>query len=432
MRAAAIAALPVLRSVRTPRTLRTPARAIAVLMITILVLLGVTPWQQTATGEGRVIAYSPLDREQRIEAPVEGRVVRWYVQEGSVVKEGDPIADLADNDPAIVSRLQAERGALVKRLDAANARVVAGESRITALEASRKAALAAAQLRVQMASQRVVAARKAVEAAQAADKTARLNLDRQRALADKGLSATRALELAELDFARASTDLDRAAAAEALARSEELAIEGDRLKVEADTAASIEDARASVNVAHGEVANSTVEIARVDTRLARQGAQEVKAPRGGTIHRVHARQGGDIVKSGDVLAVLVPGVDDRAVELWVDGRDVPLLRQSGAVRLQFDGWPALQFSGWPQAAVGTFGGRVAVIDPTDDGKGKFRVIVVPDEHEPWPTASYLRQGARANGWIMLGRVRLGYELWRQFNGFPPAVAPPPNASKESK
>lgn len=432
MKAAAAAALPVLRSVRTPRAIRAPARAVAILIFAVVVLLGITPWQQTATGEGRVIAYSPLDREQRIEAPIEGRLVRWYVQEGTVVKEGDPIVDIADNDPDIVTRLNNERAALSKRLEAGSARVHAGEARIRALEASRNAATSAAQLRVKMATQRVTAARKSVEAAQAADKTARLNLDRQRALVDKGLSPTRSLELAELDAARASTDLDRALAGDSLARSEELAIEGDRLKVEADTMAMIEDARATVAVAQGEVANATVELARIDTRLARQGAQEVKAPRAGMIHRVVARQGGDMVKSGDVLALLVPGVDDRAVELWVDGRDVPLLRQSGEVRIQFEGWPALQFSGWPQAAVGTFGGRIAVIDATDDGKGKFRVIVVPDEREPWPQATYLRQGARANGWAMLGRVRLGYELWRQFNGFPPAVAPPGVAPKEAK
>lgn len=39
--------------------------------------------------------------------------------------------------------------------------------------------------------------------------------------------------------------------------------------------------------------------------------------------------------------------------------------------------------------------------------------------------SYLRQGVRALGWIQLGRVRLGYELWRLFNGFPPALPSEP-------
>ena len=36
---------------------------------------------------------------------------------------------------------------------------------------------------------------------------------------------------------------------------------------------------------------------------------------------------------------------------------------------------------------------------------------------------YLRQGVRVNGWVMLDQVRLGFELWRQFNAFPPTVTP---------
>jgi hypothetical protein len=34
---------------------------------------------------------------------------------------------------------------------------------------------------------------------------------------------------------------------------------------------------------------------------------------------------------------------------------------------------------------------------------------------------------RANGWVLLDVVSLGYELWRQFNGFPPVVALEPPA-----
>jgi hypothetical protein len=39
---------------------------------------------------------------------------------------------------------------------------------------------------------------------------------------------------------------------------------------------------------------------------------------------------------------------------------------------------------------------------------------------------------RALGWIQLGTVRLGYELWRQFNGFPPALPSEPKVSASAK
>jgi hypothetical protein len=103
---------------------------------------------------------------------------------------------------------------------------------------------------------------------------------------------------------------------------------------------------------------------------------------------------------------------------------MPMVMAGAPVRLQFEGWPALQFSGWPSVAVGTFGGRVVLVDPTDNGRGRFRVLVEPDERdEPWPSNRFLRQGVRANGWVLLNVVPLGFELWRQFNGFPPVISP---------
>ena len=250
-------------------------------------------------------------------------------------------------------------------------------------------------------------------------------------LADQGIASLRTRELAELDFARAETELARSRATLSAARAEEQAVAADLVRVGTDGFASIADARASRAAAQAEVAASTAELARIDVRLARQSTQRITAPRDGTILRLMAGTGAEMLKAGDPLLVFVPDTDARAVELWVDGNDVPLLRDGRHVRLQFEGWPALQFSGWPSVAVGTFGGRVAVIDAVDDGRGKFRVLVVPDGHEPWPAGRFLRQGVRAHGWILLNRVSLAFELWRQFNGFPPAIPAEPGTSPAS-
>jgi hypothetical protein len=94
----------------------------------------------------------------------------------------------------------------------------------------------------------------------------------------------------------------------------------------------------------------------------------------------------------------------------------------------------VQFAGWPSVAVGTFGGEVAAVDPMDDGKGQFRVQVRPTEQQRWPSKRFLRQGVRANGWVMLNQVSLGYEIWRQLNGFPPVISPeePSRGSKKDE
>lgn len=412
--------LPALRLVRSPQALRLLARVISGLLVLTTFSLIFVPWQQTSMGTGRVVAHGALDRQQNIEAPIDGRIVRWWVSEGSKVKTGDPIVELSDIDPEIMLRLDRERDAVLSRLEAARARAKAIEARMKALSESRSSAVEAATSRVAMAKDRVRAAENAVEAAAAAEVAASLNLERQTSLAKEGLASTRAVEVAQLEQARAATDLQRARAGLEAARSELKAVESDRRKVANDADAGLDEARATHAIALAEEAAATGELTRLESRLARQASQYVTAPREGTILRLSAFEGAAMVRAGTPLAVLVPEGGQPAVELWVSGNDVPLMSEGRKVRLQFEGWPAIQFSGWPSVAVGTFGGRIALVDAADDGAGKFRVLVVPDGDEPWPAARFLRQGVRAHGWVLLDSVSLGFELWRQFNGFPPS------------
>jgi hypothetical protein len=194
-----------------------------------------------------------------------------------------------------------------------------------------------------------------------------------------------------------------------------------------------ETAKAELQKARGEAALAEKELSEIEGKLAKQQNQVVTAPRDGTIVRLLANEGGEIVKEGDPLFVLVPEAAQRAVEIWVSGNDAPLVSIGSAVRLQFEGWPAVQFAGWPSVAVGTFGGRVVNVDATDNGKGQFRVLVLPEDGANWPSQRYLRQGVRANGWILLNQVRLGYEVWRRLNGFPPVISPTePKDGKDDK
>lgn len=408
-----------LRMVSEPRASRTLARILAGALLVVAPALALLPWQQNSPGKGRVSAYTPVERQQNIEAPIEGRLAKWYVQEGTRVRAGDPIADISDNDPEILQRLEREKDALEERLTAAQTRYVAVDERVASLKASQQAAVSAAEARVRMARDRVRSAEQALEAAEATEQTAVLHLERQQGLYEKGLASKRTVELAELDKARTYVDVERARVSLSAAKSDVAAMQSDQNRVQSDTTALIKDATASRASVQADIASAKAEIARIEVRLARQRTQSIEAPRDGTILRVQARQGTEMVKAGDVLAVLVPDTGERAVELWIDGNDVNLVHPGRKVRLQFEGWPAIQASGWPTLAVGTFGGRVAFVDAADDGHGKFRVMVVPSGEESWPDASMLRQGTRTNGWILLDRVSLGYEIWRQLNGFPP-------------
>jgi adhesin transport system membrane fusion protein len=413
-----------LHGVQAPRAARVLARLLVVLLLVGIALLVVTPWQQTIPGAGRVIAFSPEERPQNIEAPIDGRIVAWHVVEGQLVKRGDPIVDLTDNDPAIIERLGQERDQTALTIDQGEMRVRSIEDRIRGLIDTQRTAVEAARLRVKMAVERTAAAEQALAAARAAKVTAQLNLERQNALSGKGLTSTRNVELAVLEAAQRDAEVDRAVATLNAARSEQQSLDAELLRTDADARTRVDEARALLASAQSDVAKARAELTKVDVRVARQQTQRVLAPADGTVLRVVARQSGELLKSGAPLAVLVPASRKNVVELWVDGNDMPMIQVGRTVRLQFEGWPALQFTGWPSIAVGTFGGRVMLVDSTDNGKGKFRVLVEPDPaDEPWPGAHYLRQGVRANGWVLLNMVPIGWEIWRQFNGFPPVVAP---------
>ncbi|NJD05685.1 MAG: HlyD family efflux transporter periplasmic adaptor subunit [Methylococcaceae bacterium] len=408
----------------TPPWARAMARWLALILLLLLVGLGFTPWQQNVRGIGRVVAYAPVERQQTIAAPVESRLLRWLVREGSKVQTGDVLAELSDNDPQLLQRLEAERETVLARRQAGETRLEAARRQLAMAETARPQALEAARARVAMAEQRRQAARHAVTAAEAAGHTARLNLDRQDRLQGKGLSSRRTLELAQLEMAQRETETERARASLRASDSELEALRADLRKLEADTASAVEKSRADLNKTLEEFNYLLADLLKLETRIARQRTQTVTAPRAGQILRLLANPGAELLKSGQALAILVPDAAERAVELWMDGNDVPLITPGRPVRLQFEGYPAVQFGGWPELAVGSFGGTVALIDATDDGRGKFRVLVTPDpDDQPWPGERFLRQGVRTHGWVLLARVSLGYELWRIFNGFPPIVLP---------
>ncbi len=406
------------------RAARLLARMLLGFVALAVISLFVVPWQQSVTGRGRVIAYAPVERQQAIDAPVAGRVVKWHVQEGDRVSKGDVVVALSDNDPDILERLARERTAVQRQLDAAELSIAVAEGKVASLEMMRAAATSSADFKRQAAVDKRSAAEQARQSAEIEAQTSALNLARVQDLHPKGLASTRDLELARMSAQTTAAKLGSATAKLSASEREVSALTAEREKIDADSHAKVQEAQASLQKSRSDAAKAQASLAKMEVRLAQQQTMEVRAPREGTVFRLVAREGGEFVKAGDVLAILVPETAQLAVELWLDGNDVPLVYASRHVRLQFEGWPAVQFVGWPSVAVGTFRGDVAFVDATDDGAGDFRVVIVPTEEEPWPESRYLRQGVRANGWVLLNRVSIGYELWRQFNGFPPMVTPP--------
>jgi len=328
-----------LATIRVPRVMRVVFFMILASIIIAVAFLIYVPWVQTTSGQGVVTTLSPNERKQDINALVPGRIEEWYVRDGSTVKKGDPIVRIADIDPNLIERLQAERAQIALQLDAA------------------KSALA----------------------------TARIDERRARELFEAGLAARR-------DF---------------------------------------EQAQIRINEREGQVAAAQAALNRADVNLSRQSVQIVRAPRDGFIQSLNAGDAATYINAGDVLATFVPDGAVRVVEIFIDGRDVALVRPGDQTRIQFEGWPAVQFSGWPSVAVGTFGGRVISVDQSAQVDGRFRVLIAEEKPDGygWPEERYVRFGAAVQAWVLLETVPVGYEIWRQLNNFPPQLPAPTSNGK---
>ena len=154
--------------------------------------------------------------------------------------------------------------------------------------------------------------------------------------------------------------------------------------------------------------------------LARQETRTKYAPMDGTIVRLQSGGSATYVTAGSILGWFVPGNVERQISIKINGLDAALATKGKKVRIQFEGWPTFQFSGWPGLSVGTFEGVVSFVEPVADQFGMFTVWIAPvNTTVAWPEHESARLGSRVRAWILLEEVRLGYELWRQLNNFPP-------------
>ncbi len=433
------AGLPSLHRTRTPRLARRLSRVLAIALVLLPLLLVFVPWTQTVHGTGKVVAFHPVQRPQYVVSPIEGRIKKWYVVEGDRVKGGQRIVEMVDNDPELERRLLAEEQAIVDRLRAAEARVRDIENRVANVQASWELAKSVQAAVLQQAKLQLQTFQFDLIGLEAEQLSMQQNYDRIRSLVNSemgGLASVRDLEVATQNLNTATAKVNAQKLRIQLAEQSVKVAQDSLEKMEADRLAQISQERASLRAAEAEVALIRREKTQIEVRIARQRAQYVDSPVDGTVFRLLAagEAGGILVRPGERLAIIVPDIKSEnnkhgltgenypgiVAELQIDGNDLPLIRKGDAVRLQFEGWPAVQFVGWPSVAVGTFGGRVYLVDPTADDKGYFRILVEPDpSDQPWPDQDYLRQGVRAQGWVVLNRVSLGWELWRRLNTFPP-------------
>lgn len=407
-----------------------PAERISWWLVGILVagiIILFLPWTQNIQAEGVLTTLKPSQRPQTIHSTIAGRIEAWYVNEGDTVAVGDTIAFLSEikDDyfdpnliPRISSQVTAKEGAMQAYQDKANA--LSGQ--IRALEASQ-------QLKLEQAMNKVIQTKLKVQSD---------SID----LIAEGISA----EIAETQFARwdtlyqmgqkSRTDLEAKrnkmmeTQAKLVSQQNKLAASRQeynnvilqRNNVTNEFREKIAKAQSDRQSALSNLYASEGDIAKLqNTRSnyeARVAFRYITSPQRGFINKALKPGIGETVKEGEAIVSIVPMVQQKAAEIYIEPVDVPLVRKGEHVRLEFDGWPTIVFSGWPNTSFGTFGGRVFAVENDISKNGKYRVLIEEDpDSEPWP--ELLRVGSGVRGFALLNDVPLWYELWRQLNSFPP-------------
>jgi membrane fusion protein, adhesin transport system len=396
---------------------------LAALLLTLLFL----PWTQNVRSKGYITTLSPDQRPQTIQSTIAGRIEKWYVREGQLIKKGDTIVFLSEIktdyfDPELLSRTQAQVNAKESSVQSYGEKARALEEQIAATNTELKFKKNQLRNKFEQAKLKVVSERNELQAANVDLETETKQLVRTEELYRQGLKSLTEVENKRLKRqqtqAKATISDNKLQQAQQELDNIELQLRGIESEYVAKNAKTSSEKYSTLSDRYEAQANVSKLKNQYSNYAARAQFYYITAPRDCYVTKAKAVGVGETVKEGEDIVSIVPAKMNLAVEMYIEPIDLPLVKLGTTVRFVFDGWPAFVFSGWPGTSVGTYSGRVVAVDNVADDKGKFRLLIAPDSSRAaWPTA--LRPGSGASGIALLNDVPIWYELWRQLNGFPP-------------
>jgi len=409
-------------------------------MLLFLIIVLFLPWTQNISSTGDVTSLYQDQRPQQINTVIPGKIVKWYVKEGDIIKKGDTIVQLADTkddylDSNLVDRTRDQLNAKEQKLVFYNEKINAIESQISAIENNRDLKVSSLENKIQQVKRKIIGDSSELISAEVDYKIGNEQLNRGKQLYNQGV-------ISLVDYEKRIAQGNKALALltekqqKLLNSKQELNIiqlEINSTKQEAND--KIFKSRSDIATSRGEIAGTDGEVAKNKNVLANyisRGNQKwLIAPQDGQIIKAKKSGINEMAKEGEMIVEMVPTHVDNAVELFVEPMDLMLINPGQKIRMIFDGFPAIVFSGWPDNSYGTFAGEVLMIENNKNENGKFRILVTPDnKQKTWPKE--LRMGTGAKGFALLKTVPVWYELWRQINGFPPDYYKEKSTDKKSK
>lgn len=394
-----------------------------VLTAVILIL----PWTQNIRSIGNVNTKNLSQRPQTINSIIGGRIEKWFVKEGDLVRKGDTllqISEIKDEyfDPKLLERTDNQRVLKEQSVGAYDEKIKALNNQIGALNEQLGLKLQQATLKFNQAKLKSEIDSNAHQAAVVNTKIAKEQYKRMEELYKKGLKSL-------TDFEARNLKLQQAQAYEVEALNKWMSSKNDMINAKVEYSSirmdyqnSVAKAVSDKSSAFSDKFDAEATVTKLKNQYAnykyRLGNYFITAPQDGYVTKSMMIGIGETIKEGDPLVTIMPNKFDLMVEMYVNPIDLPLVKRGNEVMLQFDGWPAIIFSGWPNVSYGTYTGEVYAVDNYISENGKFRILIMPKENTPpWP--KQLRPGGGIQGMMLLDDVPIYYEIWRKINGFPP-------------
>ncbi|MEI6020459.1 MAG: HlyD family efflux transporter periplasmic adaptor subunit, partial [Bacteroidota bacterium] len=398
--------------------------ALLALFISGIIILCM-PWTQNIRSTGKVSTLNPENRPQEISSRIAGRVEKWFIKEGDFVHKNDTIAFISEIkdeyvDPQLISRSEKIIQSKETSLSSYEEKIKAVNSQIDALNKALLLKMEQARNKIIQNKMKILTDSIDCHVASNNYKVAEEQLKRYEELMLKGVISKTDLENRRLKLQEALSKKTTADNKFLSAKNELLNAEIELNTIQQEFQEKLMKAESDKFSALSLLYEGEGSLTKLQNQLAnysmRKGFYNVLAPQDGNIAKTYIQGIGEIIKEGTALCEIVPTQNERAVELYVNPIDLPLIQKGERVQLQFDGWPAFVFSGWPGISYGTYSAEIVAFDRTVSDNGKFRVLA-KSIGKPWPDAIQLGSGVQ--GFALLKNVPLIYELWRKVNGFPP-------------
>ncbi len=396
-----------------------------IFLIVILILF--LPWTQSIQSKGKVTAFGTNERPQEIQSVIAGKLNKWYINEGDYVQAGDTIAVITEIkgeylNPDLLQQTDIQLKAKENSILSYSSKIDAINNQIKQLEISKELSYNKIKNKLDQENLKLQGEIADYESAKMNTKISKQQFERDSLLY---LQHIKSLFDVENKKNKLQEAISKMLVVESKIRQTKIAIENIKIELQNVSAeygeklSKSESDRFSAISGQMEAEGEVSKLRNTYSNYSiRNGFYTITAPQSGFITETKLNGIGETIKEGQSICKIIPNSMNHIVELFIDPVDMPLISVGNHVQFIFDGWPTMVFSGWPKLTYGTFPGEVYAINSVPNENGKYRILVKPKSQiKPWPNE--LRIGVGANGYLLLKKVPIWYEIWRTMCGFSP-------------